>query len=112
MIVVSSDEMQRTLTINTNSNYDYFPVLQTGYLYSRWGNPTTDATADVIARLEGAKGTVMFASGCAAISTALITFLKSGDHVVRNVSLQLSSWDVIYIYRAFFNEPLNENIFY
>lgn len=68
-----------------------FPFLlcikQTGYLYNRWGCPTVDAAADVIARLEGASGTVLFASGCAAISTTLMTFLKSGDHAVRPRSL-------------------------
>ena len=55
---------------------------QTGYLYTRWGNPTVDAAADVIARLEGAKGTLLFASGCAAITTSLLAFAKAGDHIV------------------------------
>ena len=61
-----------------------FTVLyvQTGYLYTRWGNPTVDAAAEVIARLEGAKGTLLFASGCAAITTSLLSFAKAGDHIV------------------------------
>ena len=57
-------------------------LTQTGYLYTRWGNPTVDAAADVIARLEGAAGTLLFSSGCAAITTALISFAKAGDHIV------------------------------
>ena len=32
--------------------------------------------------LEGGAGTLVFASGMAAISAALIGFLKAGDHVV------------------------------
>ena len=40
----------------------HVPALQTGYLYSRWGNPTVDAAADTIARLEGAAGSLLFSS--------------------------------------------------
>lgn len=53
-----------------------------GYIYSRWGNPTVDAAAEVVSRLEGAKGSLLFSSGCAAISTCMITFANSGDHMV------------------------------
>ena len=66
-------------------------TVQTGYLYTRWGNPTVDAAAEVIARLEGAKGTLLFASGCAAITTSLLSFAKAGDHIVSlSFSLSLS----------------------
>ena len=58
--------------------------LQDGYLYSRWGNPTVDAAASVIADLEGAAGTLLFASGMSAIVTTLFTFLRAGDHIVRD----------------------------
>ena len=58
-------------------------VLQNGYLYQRWGNPTADAAADVIAQLEGAAGTMLFSSGMAAINTTLFSYLKAGDHLVR-----------------------------
>lgn len=56
--------------------------LQNGYLYSRWGNPTADSACDVLAKLEGAAGSILFASGCAAITTTLFSFLKAGDHLV------------------------------
>lgn len=56
--------------------------VQEGYLYSRWGNPTVDAAASVIADLECAAGTLLFASGMSAIVTALLTFLKAGHHAV------------------------------
>ena len=46
-----------------------------------------DAAAEVIARLEGAKGALLFASGCAAISTSLLSFAKAGDHIVSGQSL-------------------------
>ena len=60
----------------------HIPTLQTGYLYSRWGNPTVDAAADTIARLEGAVGSLLFSSGMAAIVTSMLTFLQTGDHIV------------------------------
>lgn len=57
-------------------------ILQDGYLYSRWGNPTADSASCVLARLEGAAGSLLFSSGCAAITTTLFSFLKAGDHMV------------------------------
>ncbi|EDO41564.1 predicted protein [Nematostella vectensis] len=53
-----------------------------GYLYSRWNNPTVDAAAQTLNALEGGVGTLLFSSGMAAISTALLSLLKAGDHVV------------------------------
>ena len=53
-----------------------------GYLYTRWGNPTTDAVASVIASLEGAEATACFASGMAAITAAVTSLVTSGDHIV------------------------------
>jgi len=53
-----------------------------GYLYSRWGNPTVDALASVIASLEGAEATACFGSGMAAISNTLLSLVQNGDHIV------------------------------
>ena len=50
--------------------------------YSRFGNPTVDAAATEVARLHGAARSLMTASGMAAISTTLVTLLRSGDTVV------------------------------
>jgi methionine-gamma-lyase len=52
------------------------------WLYSRWGNPTTDAVAQHIADIEGGAGCILTSSGMAAISTTLLTFLNPGDHIV------------------------------
>jgi len=51
------------------------------YDYSRSGNPTRDALEDAIARLEGGSHGFAFASGMAAICSALLIF-KPGDHLV------------------------------
>lgn len=52
-----------------------------GYEYARSGNPTRTALERNLARLEGGTGALAFASGMAAIN-ALLSLLKSGDHVV------------------------------
>ena len=55
---------------------------EAGFVYTRWHNPTRAALEDVLAGLEGGQGAVSFSSGMAAISTALLTLAKAGDHVV------------------------------
>ncbi len=51
-------------------------------IYTRWGNPTLAVLEDKVAALEGAEAGLATASGMAAISTALLTVLASGDHLV------------------------------
>jgi len=57
------------------------------FLYSRYGNPTVLAVEETIAALEGADTAMLFASGMAATSTALLTLLKSGDEVVCSAAI-------------------------
>lgn len=52
------------------------------FIYTRYGNPTLDVAEKKIAALEGAEAAVVTASGMAAISTALLTVLKSGDELI------------------------------
>jgi cystathionine beta-lyase/cystathionine gamma-synthase len=52
-----------------------------GYEYSRVSNPTRDRLEQNLASLEGGVAAPVFGSGMAAIS-AIVTMLKSGDHVV------------------------------
>jgi cystathionine beta-lyase/cystathionine gamma-synthase len=52
-----------------------------GYDYARAGNPTRTALERNLAHLEGGSHALAFASGMAAIN-AIVTLLKSGDHVV------------------------------
>ncbi|RPI22331.1 MAG: aminotransferase class I/II-fold pyridoxal phosphate-dependent enzyme [Acidobacteria bacterium] len=50
--------------------------------YGRMGNPTVACVESRLAALEGAERAVLFGSGMAAVTSLLLTFLKSGDHVV------------------------------
>ena len=51
------------------------------YDYARSGNPTRQAAEDALAALEGGARGCLFASGMAALSSALLLF-SSGDHLV------------------------------
>lgn len=53
-----------------------------GVYYGRYGNPTLQTLERKIAALEGGEDALGVASGMAAISTALLAFLKHGDHVI------------------------------
>ncbi|WP_386680857.1 O-succinylhomoserine sulfhydrylase [Loktanella sp. R86503] len=52
------------------------------FIYARYGNPTTAMFEDRIAAIEGAEDAFATASGMAAVSGALMSMLKAGDHVV------------------------------
>src|SRR5437773_12212149 len=52
-----------------------------GYEYSRVSNPTRDRLEENLAALEKGAAARVFASGMAAIN-AIVSMLKSGDHVV------------------------------
>jgi cystathionine beta-lyase/cystathionine gamma-synthase len=55
--------------------------------YTRWGNPTTKQLEAILADLEGAEAALAFASGMGAISTALLSLLSAGDHVLIGQSI-------------------------
>jgi cysteine-S-conjugate beta-lyase len=52
------------------------------YEYSRSGNPTRCAAEQAMAALERGSHAFAFASGMAAISSAIMSFLKAGDHII------------------------------
>jgi methionine-gamma-lyase len=52
------------------------------YIYTRLGNPTLAVAEEKLADLENGEAAVVTASGMAAISSALLAVLKSGDEVI------------------------------
>jgi cystathionine beta-lyase/cystathionine gamma-synthase len=52
------------------------------YLYSRYDNPTVVAVETKLAEIDGAEASLVFASGMAAVSTAIFGLLQAGDEVV------------------------------
>jgi cystathionine beta-lyase len=59
------------------------------YSYGRRGNPTSEALESLWNELEGAAGTVICPSGASACSTALLSALKAGDHLLMSDSVYL-----------------------
>lgn len=64
-----------------------FNLSEPGYIYTRLNNPTTDILEKRMADLEGGIGALCTSSGMSAISTTILTLLKSGDHIVASNSL-------------------------
>ena len=52
------------------------------FVYTRWGNPTLRALEERLSALEGAESALVTASGMAAVSALVLTFLSSGDHLI------------------------------
>ena len=52
------------------------------FTYGRRATPTTNALEEAITHLEGGTATVLTSSGLAAVSTAMLAFAESGDHVL------------------------------
>ena len=66
---------------------DIFRGRAVGQVYTRLGNPTTEALEKRLALLEKGGAAIATASGMAAISTAVLTILRSGDEILSSSSL-------------------------
>ena len=53
-----------------------------GFIYSRFSNPTIFMFEERVRLLEGAEASRATATGMAAVTAALLSYLKTGDHVV------------------------------
>jgi len=72
----SSDEMRRYLAGDEDL-----------YLYTRYANPTLRELEAALAALEEGETGLVFSSGMAAMSTALLSMVKAGDEVLASASL-------------------------
>jgi O-acetylhomoserine (thiol)-lyase len=66
---------------------DVFRGRAVGSVYTRIGNPTTEALERRLAILEGGGTAIATASGMAAITTAVLTILRAGDEILSSSSL-------------------------
>jgi O-acetylhomoserine (thiol)-lyase len=67
---------------NPQDLVDIFQGKQAGHAYARQSTPTTDALQNLVTQMEGGVGSLVFASGMAAISTVFFTLLNAGDHII------------------------------
>lgn len=94
----------RAVPIYQNTSYVFndsdhaanlFNLSETGFIYTRLNNPTNDVLEQRLAALEGGIAAVVTASGMSAISTALLTLLKTGDHIVACNSLYGGTYNLL-----------------
>jgi cystathionine beta-lyase/cystathionine gamma-synthase len=66
------------------------------YLYSRYANPTVVVTEQKLAALDRAEAALVFASGMAASSTLMLTFLKPGDELLCSTAIYGGTFHLIH----------------
>ncbi len=64
------------------SYFNYDPFKEEQYMYTRVSNPTVALVEKKIAAIEGGEACAAFASGMAAISNAIMHYMKTGDHII------------------------------
>ncbi len=65
------------------------------FIYSRLGNPTVQSLEYKYASIENAEDSLAFSSGMAAITTVLLSFLKSGDRMLALSGLYGQTLDML-----------------
>ncbi|HBT78793.1 MAG TPA: bifunctional O-acetylhomoserine aminocarboxypropyltransferase/cysteine synthase [Selenomonas sp.] len=80
---------QTTSYVFRNSKHaaDRFGLRDAGNIYGRLTNPTEDVFEKRIAALEGGVGALAFASGAAAITTAVQGLVHNGQHIVASTNI-------------------------
>ena len=67
---------------NSKAIEDYTKKGKERYEYGRYGNPTATIAERRLANLEGAEDCVVLTSGVSAITTTILSLVRSGDHIV------------------------------
>jgi cystathionine beta-lyase/cystathionine gamma-synthase len=93
-----SQPIYQTSTFQVTDSEQQLRATTTDMFYTRYGNPTHTAVESAIAQLESADAALLFASGMNAITTSILSLVKSGDHIVAQrdiyggVTKFLSTW--------------------
>ncbi|MDR3322316.1 MAG: aminotransferase class I/II-fold pyridoxal phosphate-dependent enzyme [Synergistaceae bacterium] len=53
-----------------------------GYIYSRIAHPNADVVSRIVAAADGAEAALVFSSGMGAITSSILSLVKSGDHFI------------------------------
>lgn len=82
-------ETSEAIFLNSGFCYDSAEVAESrfngvapGYVYSRYVNPNLKMLEERLCLLEGAESCCVMGSGMAAVNAALLSFLKTGDHII------------------------------
>lgn len=74
---------------------DLFDLKESGYFYTRLANPTNDAVADKICKLEGGVAAILTSSGQAANFYAIFNIADAGDHVIASSAIYGGTYNLI-----------------
>jgi O-acetylhomoserine (thiol)-lyase len=77
---------------DTDHAANLFALREFGNIYSRLMNPTNDVVEKRLAALDGGAGALVFSSGQAAITGALMTLVHAGQNFVAAKSLYGGTW--------------------
>ena len=77
-----STPIYQTSTFEVTDSEQQLQATHTDMFYTRYGNPTHTVAENAIAELEGTDAALLFASGMNAVTTTVLSLLKSGDHIV------------------------------
>lgn len=77
----------QSATFEVENIEDQVKISGTDHFYTRYGNPTFTLCEAAIAALENAEAGMIFPSGMAAITTAVLSNVQAGDHIVAQLDL-------------------------
>lgn len=86
-----------TATFSFDNTDDLIDVVQnrSGYLYSRWDNPSVVEAEIALAGMEGYDRALGFGSGMAAITTAIMANIRAGQRIVATRELYGATFELI-----------------
>ncbi len=77
-----STPIYQTSTFEVTDMEEQLRATSTDRFYTRYGNPTHTVAEKAIAELESADAALLFASGMSAITTTILSLVKTGDHII------------------------------
>lgn len=97
--------MHLTATYKFDRSDDLIDVVQqrSGYIYSRWDNPSVVEAETELAAMEGFDKALGFGSGMAAITTGVTAQLTSGDRVVASREIYGGTFELLNDVLSHFN---------
>lgn len=86
-----------TATYKFENSDQLIDVVQnhSGYIYSRWDNPTVVAVENALAQIEGFDKALGFGSGMAAITTAIMAHIKSGSRIIATREIYGATFELL-----------------
>lgn len=81
---------------DTQHGADLFSLAEPGNIYTRIGNPTQEVLEQRLAALEGGVAAVAFASGSAAVTSAVLNLVGAGGHIVSSALLYGGTYNLFH----------------